>query len=101
MEKESNNAPKRVLICVRATQPWMTEGTVFDKLCSQCGMRVMVSRSGQYTLETVEGVEIVCDTCILPMIAEHDDVTFTPAGRPGQVREDFKNVRVNTWKERN
>lgn len=102
MEKENDKSKgKGFLVCARATQPWMTEGTVFDKCCSQCGTRVMIGRSGQQTLATEEGIEIMCLECSLPVLAKHEDISIELAGKPGQMKEDCKTVRVNTWKDRN
>ena len=53
------------LVCARADEPMMCEGTVFGHHCSQCGTEVMVAPSGQDMLKLHPEMLILCRVCFM------------------------------------
>jgi len=87
----------KYLICARADAKRTIPGSVFDKSCSRCGARVMIAPSGQRSLRTMAGLEVLCDVCFVPA----PDDRFMSAGHPGELEEELQHVVPNPWRGRN
>jgi hypothetical protein len=95
-EGEMNES--RIFICAPATGDLMVTGTSFDRVCSKCNQRVMVSPSGQARLKAEPAAVIICLKCFKP--PARYDAELSAGTREGLAAE-LATIQPNTWKDRN
>lgn len=88
------------LVCALADAEYSVSGSSFDKHCTKCNKRVMVSPSGQNMLKSHPSLHIVCNTCARPVLDEPTTAVGL-AGTPEEFIRDLKNQRPNLWRGRN
>ncbi len=88
------------LVCALADQSTMVRGSIFTKLCSKCGTRVMVAPSGQRVLALYPDLGVMCLICYLALAASTETENRL-ADRDEVIMQDLDTVVPNTWKERN
>jgi hypothetical protein len=97
-----------VLVCAPAADAlFMTRGTVFNCVCSQCSRRVMVAPTGQAFMKRNPSAVIVCFYCYRKgpeAKAPHAGwigTDGTLSEDPSAVKNELRNIVPNKWRERN
>jgi hypothetical protein len=71
------------LVCAPADAPWTLPGSTFDRVCSLCGRKVMITPEGLKLLAARGGrMDVICGACFEPRAGEV--VSITP---PEEIRE--------------
>lgn len=86
------------LLCADADAPLVVAGSVFDRVCSKCGRRVMIAPSGQACLK-VSPLAIICIHCYMLQNPSGDEVI--PAGNEADMLREAKTTRLNMRRRRN
>jgi IMP cyclohydrolase len=90
-----------ILVCALADSELTVAGSSFDRMCSRCNSRVMVSPSGQQRVRDNPHIEIVCIRCLSTIKPPADSkVMMSPETTEDLIAELKKTVR-NPWRERN
>lgn len=58
------------LVCADAEAPNCVPGSVFDRVCSTCGRKLMVAPSGQELLKARPDMVTVCAKCAAPKLLD-------------------------------
>ena len=93
-------ASDHILVAELAGALLVVPGIVFDKVCSQCGARVMVAPSGQTFLKKHTQTQIICIDCFERRKASPKDLLI-PAAPAEQILGEVASAKPNTWRERN
>lgn len=56
--------PTGYLVCARADSLRVVPGSIFDRICTTCGEKVMIAPSGQARLKEIPELEILCGVCL-------------------------------------
>jgi hypothetical protein len=87
-----------VLICQFADFELTVAGSTFDRVCSKCGVRLMLAPSGQAALMRDPTMELACITCGMAGVHSLNDIAPLPIA---DVVRELKTVRPNMWRKRN
>jgi hypothetical protein len=85
-----------VLICMRADAPNTVHGSIFHKVCAECGERVMVAPSGQALLKQHPKAKILCTACFRPTPG---DIVQSAAKTMAEIRAEVRNAGPNLLEE--
>lgn len=89
----------KTLMCAPADSPTTVAGSSFDRSCSECGQKVMISPSGQRVLSENPDMLVVCMACVMPKIQEHDAISLT--SDPVSVAHELAQTKPNMYRNRN
>lgn len=87
------------ILCPYADEEYTVTGSVFDKLCSKCFKRLMLSPSGQKVLAERAYAKLICLACAIGMDLELAGATAELAG--DTLANELKGVVPNTRRSRN
>lgn len=96
----TDNKLKGALITVRADAPLAGAGATFDRFCSRCKNRVMISPTGQRALREKPDLAIICMNCYLGAEKEFPVVMRYP-GTMEELKHDLATAQPNPWRTRN
>jgi hypothetical protein len=85
------------LLCMRADSEVAAIGSVFDRTCSLCAVRVMIAPSGQAFLASHPEAKIICNICYQP--DKSDDHRLTAPLK--DVLNEARNAGPNPYRRRN
>lgn len=88
-----------ILVCARATDPKVVQGSIFTEHCALCKERVMIAPSGQRLLRAMPTARIVCGPCALEALTAEDFIGL--AGTPEEIAAEVKGAQPNFWRKRN
>ena len=83
------------LVCMPATAQQTIPGSSFDRYCSRCRRRVMISPHGQERLKAKPTMVILCVDCIPP------DAEFHLCASPKETAQALRTSIPNLWRVRN
>lgn len=91
-----------ILICQFADFELTVEGSTFDRVCCQCGVRLMMAPSGQALVMREPAIRLLCIPCGVAEInaAEGEPVTLARLPIDDVIRE-AATVRPNMRRHRN
>jgi len=87
-----------VLICQFADFELTVAGSTFDRVCSKCGVRLMIAPSGQAALARDPSIELACIPCGMAGVHSLDDIAPLPIA---DVVRELKTARPNMRRHRN
>jgi hypothetical protein len=89
------------LVCARADARFTIAGSSFDRCCSRCNQRVMLSPSGKVYLERYTEAQLICTDCIIAEAGTKPVKTLGLAAPDDVAADELTRIVPNTWGLRN
>jgi hypothetical protein len=89
------------LVCARADAQFTVAGSTFERSCSRCNQRVMLSPSGKVYLERYTEAQLICTDCIIAEAGTKPVKTLGLAAPADVAAAELQQVVPNTWRLRN